>query len=79
MRLGAGRERKEDNVDPGVGVTIEAKVGDRVEQGDALGHIHWNDAYALGIATPLISAAWEIADSPTEPPPLVAERIGGTT
>lgn len=79
MRLGAGRERKEDNVDPGVGVTIEAKVGDRVEQGGVLGHIHWNDAYARGIATPLISAAWEISDSPTEPPPLIAERIGGKT
>ena len=78
MRLGAGREKKEDHVDPAVGVTVEAKVGDRVEKGDVLGHIHWNDAYTRGVATPLITAAWEISDHETVPPPLIAERIGGT-
>ncbi|MFW2338491.1 MAG: thymidine phosphorylase [Acidimicrobiia bacterium] len=76
MRLGAGRERKEDTIDPAVGVTVEAKVGDRVNEGDVLGHIHWNDAYARGVATPLITSAWEISDSPVDAPALIVERIG---
>ena len=76
MRLGAGRERKEDNIDPAVGVTVQAKVGDHVEKGDVLAKIHWNDAYARGIATPLITSAWEISESPVEAPQLIAERIG---
>ena len=76
MRLGAGRERKEDTIDPAVGVTVEAKVGDQVDEGDVLGHIHWNDAYARGVATPLITSAWEISDSPVDAPSLIVERIG---
>ena len=76
MRLGAGRERKEDTIDPAVGVTVEAKVGDQVKEGDVLGQIHWNDAYARGVATPLITSAWEISDSPVDAPALIVERIG---
>lgn len=76
MRLGAGRERKEDTIDPAVGVTVEAKVGDPVKEGDVLGHIHWNDAYARGVATPLITSAWGISDSPVDAPTLIIERIG---
>ncbi len=34
MRLGAGRTRKEDTIDPGVGITLLAKPGDAVSQGD---------------------------------------------
>jgi len=36
MRLGAGRQRKEDAIDPAVGVVLEAKVGDFVEKGAPL-------------------------------------------
>lgn len=75
MRLGAGRERKEDDIDPGVGVTVLAKVGDRVAAGDTLARIHWNDPYARGVAGPLVTSAWEISPQPTEPPALIVERI----
>jgi pyrimidine-nucleoside phosphorylase len=75
MRLGAGRERKEDEIDPGVGVTVEAKVGDRVEAGDVLGRIHWNDRYALGVAMPLIGDAWEISGEPIGPLQLIVDRM----
>lgn len=36
MLLGAGRERKEDPIDPTAGVRLERTVGDRVERGDAI-------------------------------------------
>lgn len=42
MVLGAGRAVKEDQIDPVVGIVLQAKVGDRVEKGDTLAVIHSN-------------------------------------
>ncbi len=42
MRLGAGRIKKEDTIDPSVGVALERKVGDYVEKGEILAYIHAN-------------------------------------
>ncbi len=36
MRLGAGREVKEDTVDPTAGVLLQGTIGDRVERGEAI-------------------------------------------
>ncbi len=41
--LGAGRIRKEDDIDKAVGIVLEKKVGDRVDTGDVLAYIHSND------------------------------------
>lgn len=36
MALGAGREKKEDVIDPTAGIILEKKIGDRVNKGDLL-------------------------------------------
>src|SRR5271154_3534576 len=38
--LGGGRERKEDSVDPAVGIVIHKKIGDKVIAGEPLCTIH---------------------------------------
>jgi thymidine phosphorylase len=38
--LGGGRERKEDSVDPAVGIEVHKKIGDRVSAGEALCTMH---------------------------------------
>mgnify|MGYP004552743863 CR=1 FL=1 len=43
MNLGAGRKKKEDNIDFSVGIVLEKKIGDKVENGDVLAYIHAND------------------------------------
>lgn len=43
MNLGAGRIKKDDSIDPSVGVVLKKKIGDMVEQGDILAYIHSND------------------------------------
>lgn len=51
MRLGAGREKLEDRIDHAVGVELCKKLGDPVQQGDALAKIHarsWEEAEAAG-------------------------------
>lgn len=41
--LGAGRMKKEDDIQKEVGFVFNKKVGDKVEQGEILGYIHSND------------------------------------
>ena len=41
--LGAGRIRKEDKIEPEVGITFNKKVGDKVEKDDIVAYIHAND------------------------------------
>ena len=64
MRLGAGRERKEDRIDPAVGITIVAKPGERVDEGQPLARISFNDEGRLAMARPLLKRAFHIATIP---------------
>ena len=41
--LGAGRMKKEDDIQKEVGFVFNKKVGDKVEKGETLGYIHSND------------------------------------
>lgn len=74
-RLGAGRERKEDEVDHGVGITLQAKVGDRVSAGDPLATVRYRDETRWAAQNERLASAWVIEDTETEPPGLVLERI----
>jgi thymidine phosphorylase len=74
-RLGAGRERKEDTVDPGVGITLEAKTGERVETGQPLARVHFNDPARWAAQKESLASAWVIEEAALPPQPLVLERI----
>jgi pyrimidine-nucleoside phosphorylase len=43
VELGAGRAMKTDRIDPGVGVVVHHKVGDRVVKGEPLFTVHAAD------------------------------------
>ena len=43
MILGAGRESKEDKIDPAAGIVIKKKPGDKVKKGEVLCHLHCSD------------------------------------
>ncbi len=45
--LGAGREKKEDNIDHAVGIILTKKVSDKIENGEILAYIHANDETKL--------------------------------
>lgn len=75
MRLGAGRTRKEDEVDPGVGIEVLAKLGDRVAVGQPLAVLTHRPG-DIDPALARLQSAWDIADTPPEPIPLIHERIG---
>ena len=75
MRLGAGRERKEDAIDPGVGLRVLAKVGDPVEKGQPLVRLAWADSRRLAQALPLVERALEIGEERVAPPPLIHGEV----
>lgn len=75
VRLGAGRAHKEDTIDPSVGFMIEAKIGDRVVRGQPLATVAYRDDTKLDAALPLVSSAWTISDTKSEPPELVIKKM----
>lgn len=42
MEIGAGRERKEDTIQPETGIVLGKKTGDKVSKGDVLAWVHHN-------------------------------------
>ena len=73
--LGGGRTRIEDAIDAGVGYSAEAKIGDRVREGDALGLLYCRDRGEAQEALERIRAAYKLGDEPVPAPPLIKEVI----
>jgi pyrimidine-nucleoside phosphorylase len=78
MMLGGGREKKEDPIDPGVGITLEKKIGDKVEAGANLCTVHYNLDSRLPRAMELLTRSFEIGEKPLPVSPLVRKIIGAT-
>lgn len=76
VRLGAGRATKEDAIDPAVGFEVEAKAGDRVEVGQPLMRVRYNDRSRLDHAMVALQGAWEVSDEAPERHELIMGRIG---
>jgi pyrimidine-nucleoside phosphorylase len=75
--LGGGREKKEDQIDHGVGLEFHKRIGDRVEIGEPLATIHYNSDAKLAEAKAIIADSYVIGEkAPQETPPLVRRIIG---
>jgi pyrimidine-nucleoside phosphorylase len=74
--LGGGRERKDDAIDPAVGIVLEKKVGDAVKSGEVLCTVHYNAETRLAEALSLLHESFVI--HPQAPPraPLIRRVIG---
>lgn len=67
--LGAGREKKEDNIDPAAGIVISVKTGDFVKHGELLATLFSNDKSRLdGAETRYLSAVSIGAQKPAAQP-----------
>jgi pyrimidine-nucleoside phosphorylase len=75
--LGGGREKKEDTIDPGVGLEFRKRIADPIKKGEPLVTIHYNaDAKLVG-AKSLIATAYQIGpEPPRDTPPLIRRIIG---
>jgi len=77
--LGGGREKKEDSIDPAVGIVLHKKIGDKVDAGEPLCRIHYNTESRANEAKRLLDRSYEIVETPPAPQPLVLRIITGQT
>ena len=73
--LGGGRERKEDSVDPAVGIVLHKKVGDPVSAQEPLATIHYNSPPRAQEAARLISSSIQVGDVVPPKRPLIHRVI----
>jgi pyrimidine-nucleoside phosphorylase len=77
MVLGAGRERLDATIDPGAGLVLRAKPGDRVQRGDALVELHAGAGARLDEARALMNEAIAIGQEPVPQMPLILGAVTG--
>src|SRR6266853_1978958 len=75
--LGGGRQKKDDKIDPTVGIDFHKRIGDAVERGEPLCTLHYNAATRLDEARRLVETAYRIEpEKPQTIPPLIHRVIG---
>ncbi|MDH4139455.1 MAG: thymidine phosphorylase [Coriobacteriia bacterium] len=73
MLLGAGRERKDDEIDPGAGLLLDARVGDAIKEGDRLATLYAATEARLDAGEALLAASVSIGETAVAPGPLLRE------
>jgi pyrimidine-nucleoside phosphorylase len=73
--IGAGRDSKEDSIDPAVGVILEVKVGQKIDAGSILCRIYHTSDEHLEDAAALVEDAFKISQQPVEERDLILEVV----
>ncbi len=74
MRLGAGRETKDDTIDTDVGIVLNKKVGDKVEKDEVLAYVY-NNKDDITDEVKTILNAFDITEEYVEKPSLIVEIV----
>jgi thymidine phosphorylase len=74
--IGAGRDRKEDPIDPAVGVILEVKTGQKVDAGAVLCRLYYTREDRLEDAAQMIEDAFRISAQAPEDRELILEVVG---
>jgi len=74
--LGGGREKKEDKIDPGVGLEFHKRIGDRVAAGQTLVTIYYNSDTKLAEAKQRIRESFQISDQQPPAKKLIRRLVG---
>lgn len=73
MVLGAGRATKEDLINHGVGVVLTKKIGDKVEAGEVLAKIYYDEDINLESSVRLLDGAFDIVSDKVEDRKVILE------
>jgi len=73
--MGAGRARKEDAIDPAVGVILEVKVGEKVDAGSVLCRLYYTNEDGLDEAAELVEDAFRISGTRPDERELILEVV----
>lgn len=75
VNLGAGRIKKEDEIDEAVGIILKKRIGDKVEVGEILGYIHANDEAKGKCAVSDLLACYEISSELVQKPECILKIL----
>lgn len=75
QHLGAGRLRKEDEIDFTAGIRMHVRIGNFVKEGDVLATLYGADSRRLEEAEIIMEAAIRISAEPVAPPKLIQKII----
>ena len=76
QRTGAGREKKEDAIDPAAGIYLHKKVGDKVACGEVIATVYGNNRKKVEAAAKDVKAAYSFSLVKVEPEKLVKQVLG---
>lgn len=71
LQLGAGRQKKEDAIDPAVGVGVLKCVGDPVQAGEPVFRVHARTEASLSPALETLQSALRVSETPVPVPPVL--------
>jgi len=74
--IGAGRDTKDDTIDPAVGVILEVKIGQKVDAGGVLCRLYYTNETNVEDAAQLVEDAFRISAAPPEERELILEVVG---
>jgi pyrimidine-nucleoside phosphorylase/thymidine phosphorylase len=75
MLIGAGRDRKEDAIDPAVGVILEAKIGQKMDAGSILCRLYYTDEERVEEAAEMVEDAFRISATAPDERELILEVV----
>ncbi len=74
--IGAGRAKKEDTIDPAVGVILEVKTGEKVDAGSVLCRIYYTKEDHVEEAAEIVEDAFRISGQKPDERALILEVVG---
>lgn len=74
--IGAGRDRKEDAIDPAVGIILEVKIGEKVDAGSVLCRLYYTKEDHVEEAAEMVEDAFRISAQKPDERELILEVVG---
>jgi len=74
--IGGARKTVDDVIDPAVGVILEGKVGEKVDEGSVLCRLYYTSEENLDQAAEAVEDAFRISNNPPEERELILEVVG---
>lgn len=75
VNLGAGRQKKEDEIDPRVGIIVCKKIGDRVDNNEIIAYVHANSPKKAEDAVLKVKNAYTIIDKKVKKPAIILDIL----
>ncbi len=74
--IGAGRDKKEDAIDPAVGIILEVKTGEKVDAGSVLCRLYYTKEDRVEEAAEMVEDAFHISAQKPDERELILEVVG---